>query len=74
MEKNVSINLWHQLNTNKLEYFMVDNKQELWYDSKPSAEGKKIQFSIFDLNDSISSIFSNIFCGVSIKNLEDVLV
>ena len=49
---------------------MVDIKQEPWYDSKPSADGKKnVRLSIFELNDSIYFIFSNIFCGVSIKNL-----
>ena len=25
----------------KLEHFFVDNKQEPWYDSEPSADGKK---------------------------------
>ena len=72
---NVSLKLWHELNTKKLQYFMVDNKQELWYDSKPSAGGKKkVQFSIFELIDSIYFFFSNIFCGVSIQNIEDILV
>ena len=29
---------------------MVDNKQELWYDLKPSADGKKTQFGFQYLN------------------------
>ena len=44
---------------------MIDNKQEPWYDSKSSADGlKTIHLLIFELNDSIYFIFSNIFCGV----------
>ena len=35
---NVSINLWHEVYNKNLEYFMVDNKQELLYDSKYSAD------------------------------------
>ena len=38
---NVIINLWHEVNTKTLEYFMVDKKQELCYGSKHSADGKK---------------------------------
>ena len=38
---NMSLNVWHKVNTKNLEYSMVDNKQEPWYDSKPSADGKK---------------------------------
>ena len=38
---NVSLNLWYEENTKNLEYFILDNKQEPWYDSKPSADGKK---------------------------------
>ena len=34
-----SLKLWHEVNTKKIEYFMVDNKQEPWYDPKPSADG-----------------------------------
>ena len=42
---NMSLKLWHEVNTKKLEYFLVDNKQELCYYSKPSADGlKKIEF------------------------------
>ena len=33
-----SINLWHEVNTTKFEYFMADNKQEPWYYSKTSAD------------------------------------
>ena len=54
---------------------MVDKKQEMWYYSKPSADGKKtVRLPIFKLNDSISFILSNIFGKVLIKNIEDVLV
>ena len=55
---------------------MVDNKQEPLYFSKHSADGKEkiFRISIFELNDSISFIFSNIFCGVSIQNIESFLV
>ena len=72
----MSLNLWHEVNTKELEYFMVDNKQEPWYDSKTSVDDlkKTVQLSIFEFNDSISFIFSNIFCGVLIQNIEDVLV
>ena len=41
---NVSLNLWHELNPKKLDCFMIDNKQEPWYDSKPSLESLKKQF------------------------------
>ena len=42
---NMSLKLWHEVNTKELEYFLVDNKQELCYYSKPSADGlKKIEF------------------------------
>ena len=34
---NVSLNICHGENTKKLDYFLVDNKQEPWYDSEPSA-------------------------------------
>ena len=36
---NLSLNLWNDLNTKIFDYFMMDNKQEPWYDSKPSAYG-----------------------------------
>ena len=40
---NVSLKLWHEVNTKKLDYFLVDNKQEPWYGSKPSACSKTKQ-------------------------------
>ena len=71
----MSLNLRHEVDTKNLEYLMVDNKQEPWYDSKPSADGKKtVWISIFEVNASIYFICSNIFCGVLIKSIEDVLV
>ena len=39
---NMSINLRLEVNTKNIDYFMVDKKQVLWYDSKPSADEKKI--------------------------------
>ena len=41
---NVSLKLWHEVNTKTIVYFLVDNKQEPCYDSyvkvlpKPSAD------------------------------------
>ena len=34
---NVSLNICHEENNRNLDYFLFDNKQELWYDSEPSA-------------------------------------
>ena len=71
----MSLNSCDEVNTKKLDYFMVDNKQEPCYDRKHSAYGlKTVQLLIFELSDSIYFIFNNIFSGVFIKNLEDVLV
>ena len=38
---NVSPNLWHEVNTKNIDYFMVDNKKEPWGDSKPSVDGRE---------------------------------
>ena len=38
-KQDVILNSWHEVNTKKLEYFIVDNKHEPWYNSKPSADG-----------------------------------
>ena len=46
MEHNVSIKLKHELNSKKLEHFLVYNKQEMWYNPevnvfpKPSLDGR----------------------------------
>ena len=37
----MSLKLWNEVSTKKIDYFMVDNKQELCHDSKPSVGGKK---------------------------------
>ena len=55
---NVSLNLWHEVNTKNIEYFMVDNKQEPWYDSKPSVDGKKQHFNYQYLNSMTIFILS----------------
>ena len=63
-ENHVSLNLLHELNTQKLEYFIVDNKDEPWYYSKYSADGLKTdQLSIFELNDSIYLYLGISFVG-----------
>ena len=38
---NVSINSRNEVNTKNIGYYMADSIQEMWYDSKPSADGKK---------------------------------
>ena len=37
----VGLFFWHKLNTKKIQYVLVDNKQEPRYDSEPSADGQK---------------------------------
>ena len=77
---NVSLKLWHEVNTKKLEYFLADNKQEPWYGSevkvlpKPSADGKIFFKFDIELNKWVSFIFSNILCEVLIQNIEHILV
>ena len=53
---------------------MVYNKQEMCYVSKHSADGIYIWIKIFELNETIYFIVSNIFCVVSIQNFGNVLV
>ena len=36
-EHNVSLKSWRKVDTKKIEYLIVINKQEKWYYSKPSA-------------------------------------
>ena len=43
---NVSLKLWHEVNTKNIEHLLVDNKQEPWHDhevkilTKPSTYGQ----------------------------------
>ena len=43
---NVSLNICHEENAKKLDYFLVDNKPEPWDDSEPSAVVPKKRFTI----------------------------
>ena len=44
-KNNVVFKLWHEVNTKTFEYFLADDKEEPWYDSETSADGKKtVQF------------------------------
>ena len=43
---NGSLKLWNEVNTKKLECFMVDIKQEPWYYSKPSSNCLKNSLTI----------------------------
>ena len=37
LKLHVILNIIHEENTKALDYFLVDNKQEPWYDYQPSA-------------------------------------
>ena len=50
---NVSINPWHELNTKKLEYVMVDLKNRGMIQNPVRMVKKTVRLSIFELNDSI---------------------
>ena len=67
-KKNVSLNLWHELNTKKLSIlWLITNKNHGIIQNPVRIIQKTVRLSIFELNESIYFIFSNIFCGESIK-------
>ena len=51
----------------------IDSRTAFFYNPHGLLK-KTVRLSIFKFDDSISFIFTRIFCGVFIQNVEDVLV
>ena len=74
-EHNVSLNSWHEGNIKNLSIlWLISNKNHGIIQNPVRMVKTTVWLSIFELNESIYFIFSNIFCGESIQNIEDVLV